>query len=273
MQETYDFERTWLAKFAGCLDEVAGEEIRREVMAGSEDLSSQSSRQTVIAWSKSAMERLDAAVGDEAERRQIMTGCACQYPKVNLQEIKQKYAETRDIDLARQMLQAQFEDFLKNVMRLDDALIEEIVRRGWGSAGVKQGNTIIATKIPKSGFLIEYMQETDPEKKRQYYCHCPRIRDALKTSETLSPTYCYCGAGFYKGIREEILQQAVEVEILETVLQGGEVCKVAIHLPPNLVARSRQQIAAELEGAALPPPDEIIHQVREARDAEYANLR
>jgi len=224
MQETYDFERTWLAKFAGCLDEVAGEEIRREVMAGSEDLSSQSSRQTVIAWSKSAMERLDAAVGDEAERRQIMTGCACQYPKVNLQEIKQKYAETRDIDLARQMLQAQFEDFLKNVMRLDDALIEEIVRRGWGSGG----------------FLIEYMQETDPEKKRQYYCHCPRIRDALKTSETLSPTYCYCGAGFYKGIREEILQQAVEVEILETVLQGGEVCKVAIHLPPNLVARSRQ---------------------------------
>jgi prevent-host-death family protein len=41
----------------------------------------------------------------------------------------------------------------------------------------------------------------------------------------------------------------------------------------SLVAQSRQQIAAELKGAALPPSDEIIHQLREARDAEYANLR
>jgi len=41
----------------------------------------------------------------------------------------------------------------------------------------------------------------------------------------------------------------------------------------NLVAQSRRQIAAELKGAALPPPDEIIHQLREARDAEYADLR
>jgi predicted hydrocarbon binding protein len=54
------------------------------------------------------------------------------------------------------------------------------------------------------------------------------VRDALKTGETLSPTYCYCGAGFYQGIWETILQQPVEVELLESVLEGDEVCKVAI---------------------------------------------
>ena len=116
-------------------------------------------------------------------------------------------------------------------MRLDSELINEIVKRGWGLAGIKEGDTIIATKIPKSGFLVEYMNEKDPEKKRQYYCHCPRIRDALKSSERISPIYCYCGAGFYRGIWEEILQEPVKVGVLETVLKGDDVCKIAIYLP------------------------------------------
>jgi hypothetical protein len=230
MSQQQDFERAWLAKFSGRLDEIAGEEIRKEVMKASKGLSSQSSRQEVINWSKAAMERLDSLV-DEAKRRQIMTGCACQYPKASLQGIREAYAATKDIDLAHQMLQEQFESFLKDSLQLDDELVEDIVNRGWGSAGVKEGNTIVATKIPKSGYFIEYMRETDPQRKRQLYCHCPRIRDVLATSETISPTYCYCGAGFYKGIWEEILQQPVEVEVLESVLQGDEVCRIAIYLP------------------------------------------
>lgn len=129
------------------------------------------------------------------------------------------------------MLKEQFESFLKGTLGLDEKLKEEILKRGWGLAGIKKGNTIIATKIPKSGYLAEYIKETNPEKKRQYYCHCPRMRDALKTSEAISPTYCYCGAGFYKGIWEEILQKPVEVKLLESVLKGDDVCKIAVHLP------------------------------------------
>jgi len=75
------------------------------------------------------------------------------------------------------------------------------------------------------------MKETDPVKKRQLYCHCPRVRDALRSAVDISPTYCYCGAGFYQGIWEGILQQPVRVEVLETVLQGDEVCRVAVYLP------------------------------------------
>jgi hypothetical protein len=232
MSEKQDFERAWLAKFSGCLNRIVGEEIRKEVTKGSEELSSHSSHQEIIDWSKKAMERLDSLV-DEEKRKEIMTGCACQYPKSDLQEIRKKYKVTKDIDLVRQMLQEQFESFLKNSLELSGELIEEIVKRGWGSAGVMKGSTIIATKIPKSGYLIEYMNETDPEIKRQYYCHCPRVRDVLKTSETISPTYCYCGAGFYKSIWEEILQQPVEVEVLETVLMGDDTCKIAIYLPSD----------------------------------------
>lgn len=233
MSEPFDFERAWLSKLSRCLDRVAGEGIRRQVMEGSAELSSNSSPQQVIAWSQGAMQRLDALV-DEEGRREILTGCACEYPKSDLQAARKVFAETADVDRVHRMLQEQFESFLRDTLKLEEDLVEEVVRRGWGSAGVKEGNTIIATKIPKSGYLVAYMRETDPEKKRQYYCHCPRIREALKTGETISPTYCYCGAGFYKGIWEEILQRPVGVEVLESVLQGGDVCKIAIHLPPGL---------------------------------------
>jgi predicted hydrocarbon binding protein len=145
--------------------------------------------------------------------------------------MRKAYEETRDIDLVHTMLQEQFEASLKNSLNLDEELIEEIVGRGWGLAGVKKNNTILATKIPKSGNLVSYMKETDPEKKRQYYCHCARVRDIIKSSETISPTYCYCGAGYYKGIWEEILQEPIEVEVLESVLNGDELCKIAIYLP------------------------------------------
>lgn len=229
MPGEHDFERAWLAKFSRCLDEVVGEDIRKEVLKGSEGLSSHSSPREVIHWSKGAMARLESLVAEE-KCKDIMTGCACEYPKSDLQEIRKRHEATRELDLAHQMLQEQFESFLRNALGLSEELVEEIVKRGWGSAGVKKGDTIIATKIPKSGTLIAYLEETDPEKKRQYYCHCPRVREVLKTSETISPTYCYCGAGFYKGIWEEILQRPVEVEVLESVLQGDEVCKIAIHL-------------------------------------------
>jgi hypothetical protein len=230
MSDTLDFEQAWLGKLSTCLREVSGREIQQKVMAGSEGLSMASSRQEVIQWSQRAMERLESLVDKEAQR-QIMTGCACQYPRTELAAARQTWEATRDLERVHAMLQSEFESFLEQTLELDEALIQEIVARGWGLAGVRHGDTIIATKIPKSGLLVKYMQETDPDLKRQYYCHCPRIRDVMQRKDTLSSTYCYCGAGYYQGIWEEILQQPVKVELLESVLQGDDLCKVAIYLP------------------------------------------
>lgn len=224
-----DFEKYWLTKFSRSLESVVGAEMRDTIMNGSRGLSDGSDRRDIIEWSRKAMARLDEFV-DKNERIEIMTGCACEYPKPELQEIKKTYEETKDIDLAHYMLQEKFVSFLKNELKLDNDIIEEILNRGWGLAGVKQGNKIIATKIPKSGYLLEYMKETDSKKKRALYCHCPRIRDAMKTGTVISPTYCYCGAGFYKSIWEEILQRRVSVEVLETVIKGDDVCKIVVSL-------------------------------------------
>ena len=228
-----NFERMWLSKLSTCLDETAGEGIRREVMRGSEALSSEPSPERIIEWTREAMDRLDALV-DEDTKRQVLTGCACQYPKADLRQIREEYEASGDIEAAHRMLQERFLVFLRDVLGLSEDLVQEVVGRGWGLAGELQGDRIIATKIPKSGFLVEYMNETDPERRRQIYCHCPRVRDAVRLSEPISPTYCYCGAGYYQGIWEEILQAPVRVELLKSVLQGDDVCAVAVHLPQNL---------------------------------------
>ena len=233
MSSEHDFERAWQQKLSKSLERVAGADICAQVMEGGDSLSEDSSPAEVIEWSKGAMERLGLLVG-EAESREIMTSCACQYPRSELSEIRERYHESGDIDLVLLMLREKFESFLRDTMGLEEGLIADIVGRGWGLAGVRQGNVIVATKIPKSGHLLQYFEETDPERKRQHYCHCPRVREILKTSETLPPAYCYCGAGFYKGIWEEILQRPIEVEVLETVLAGGDVCKIAVHLPSDV---------------------------------------
>ena len=230
MAEQFDFERHWLTKLAASLEEHVGEAACQEIMAGSDALSDQSDRQKVISWSQQAIDRLEALV-DEHTRQQIMLGCACQYGKADLQQAKEYYQTTADLDGAHRMLQDQFELFLRQGLKVDETIIAEVVARGWGLAGIRQGSTIVATKIPKSGYLVQYMQADDPEQRRQFYCHCPRIRDALKTRVDISPTYCYCGGGFYKGIWQEILGEPVQVELLSSVLAGDDTCSVAIRLP------------------------------------------
>ncbi len=224
-----DFEKTWLGKFAACIERTTSAEVRKEVMAGSEVLSDSTERMKVADWSRRAMERLDELV-DGGKRIEIMTACSCQYPKADLQDIRVRYRETGDIDLVLEMLQVKFVSFLRNGLNLSADMITNIVERGWGLAGRRDGSKIVATKIPKSAHILEYLEEKDAVKKRAIYCHCPRIRDSLRGGVKISSTYCYCGAGYYKGIWEEILQRPVRVELLESVLKGDDACRIVIHL-------------------------------------------
>ena len=59
------------------------------------------------------------------------------------------------------------------------------------------------------------------------YCHCEQARARVGD---ISVTHCYCGAGWYKNIMEGILGRKVSVEVVESILQGGKACVIAIHL-------------------------------------------
>ncbi len=96
--------------------------------------------------------------------------------------------------------------------------------------GVREGNLIYETKIPYNAKA--YLAETDPEKKRYHYCHCPWAKESIrKGTLTVSPTFCQCSAGFTKRPFEVIFGQSLHVDVIESVLQGDDVCRFAIHLP------------------------------------------
>ena len=230
MTAAFDFERAWLDKLHRAASTHADQETADSILAGSEDHSKDASPEEIISWSQEAMRRLESLVSDESTRIQIMTDCACQYPKANLAPVAQAYRETGNVDVAIAMLQQMFEDFLRQILGADEPIVKEIRELGWGSAGSRVGDTIQATKIPKSGHLLQYLQEKDPESRRSLYCHCPRVRDALELGQTVPRVYCYCGAGFYRGIWETILGRQVDVSLLSSVLAGDDVCTVAIRL-------------------------------------------
>ena len=225
-----DFETQWQIKLAQAVEDLEGVEVRNRVLAGGENLQDPSSSQEKLLWTCQALEIL-AETADEKTRQEILTRCHCQYPVEDLGDVKALYQKTGDLDQVLDALQSKFEAFLRSTLQLEEELVEKIVSLGWGLAGVREGNTIIATKIPKSGYLREYFQADDPLEKRRLYCHCPRVRDRIGSDPALPQEYCYCGAGFYRGIWEEILAKPVQVQVLENVMTGGEVCKIAVHIP------------------------------------------
>lgn len=223
-----DFERAWLDKLAASLERVAGAGLRQAVLAGSEELSDSTRRREVITWSQRAMALLDERLSEE-DRTRVMTGCACQYPPSQLRTARQVFVKTGNIDRVMAVLQDEFLSFLRDGLGLEPEIIAAIVENKWGLAGYRdEQGRIIVTKIPKSGEIRAYFAEPDPVKKRAVYCHCPRIRDALRTGTSISATYCYCGAGYYQGIWEEILQRPVKLALLASVLRGDDVCRFAI---------------------------------------------
>ncbi|MGD8603876.1 MAG: DUF6144 family protein [Anaerolineales bacterium] len=223
------FEKAWQEKFESAIAAHAGREIRDTVMSVCPTGDSVDSPEAIILWTAEAIERLDQAV-DERQAQAILLDCGCQYPAEAIEPIAADFQAHGDIDRALEKLQELFLRFLREDLQLTEEQIDMIVERGWGLAGRRDGDTVIATKIPKSEYLSAYLGEVDPQKRRQYYCHCPRIRDASAMGIFLSATYCYCGGGFYRGIWERILGRDVQIEMLQSVLRGDEVCQFRVNL-------------------------------------------
>jgi len=231
LSESFDFDKYWIGKLATNISEEVGDTILDEILEGSENISQNSRRDDVFKWSDKAMKKLESLTND-IETKKILLNCACHQSQEALQVYRDLYIKTDNIDLVIQKMHEDFELFIKEGLKLEDKYVQTVIDRRMGFAGIRDDNKIIATKIPKSAFIKEWFEETNPTKKRALFCHCPRIRDALVDKEKILPrSYCYCGGGYYQNVWETILQKPVGIEILETVMHGDEVCKFAIILP------------------------------------------
>lgn len=222
------FERVWLKKLAAALEGNAGPELANEILQGSEDFSEFTSSSEVISWTAGAVEKLNSLLPPDMVN-EIVTACACHYPLDKLIPIRDAFRLNGDFSRAISMLNKQFSGMLMDSLGFDVSTVEKLLENGMGPGGILEENRIVATKIPKSRNLREWLAASDPDVRRKLYCHCPRIREAVEHGISIPVEYCLCGAGFYRNIWEVVTELPVRVEMLKSVMDGDSVCSIAIY--------------------------------------------
>lgn len=135
--------------------------------------------------------------------------------------------------------------FLKQLMDRMDEMLEEGVRRRVmeecgrqciGRSTLKRARKVAAEAGDLDDLLARFNQahlgghlrrEGDVIHGSYTRCYCGSVS---KTSELISPTYCHCSCGWYKQLFEAALERPVEVELVESIVQGAEACRFVIRL-------------------------------------------
>jgi hypothetical protein len=102
--------------------------------------------------------------------------------------------------------------------------------------GRREGAIVYEVKIPF--MTADFLAETDPVRRRYLYCHCPWARETIKGGGVHpAETFCNCSGGFHKKPFEAAFGKPIKVDVLESVLLGGDRCRFAIHLPAEAIPR------------------------------------
>jgi hypothetical protein len=183
------------------------------------------------------MENLEAKLNLEDCREVLLSGPHAAPKKEYLSE-KKDFLKSESIDDFLRKRHREYINELDQLMKneklyftqeIDEDVIDYVRNTQTCQNGVRQGNIIYVTKIPY--MAKKYFREKDPKLKRYYYCHCPWVREAIKSDIKISSNFCYCSAGYEKRPWDIIFNQPVKADVLETVLKGDLVCKFAIHIP------------------------------------------
>ena len=201
----------WERLFGEGAEEVLGVDARRKLMQGVESIGPDSSSDDYIAWIQGAIARLDALTDDSEKKCQVVSHCAHVFPQERIDNLRLIYER------------GVFDDILRD-MYSDDFWYEKPVRRG---------NVIYMQKNPYNP--EGYASAATPAERRKAYCHCPFVHPYLdEIPAKLSPTFCFCGAGWYRRLWEGILGKPVKIEHVETLLRGNDQCTLTITLPIEL---------------------------------------
>jgi hypothetical protein len=219
-------QKQWIEKLEKSLEENCGEVVKNLVMEGA-PADPDADQERFTDFTLKVIHKMDTILPQDI-KKQILSDCACRYPTEKLAHIKEDYINYRNSARAHQLLEEVFKEDLES-MDIPQIYKDEIIKNGWGLAGKKVHDIITVTKIPDE--VEKYFTATDINEKRVAYCHCPRIKKLISDNEQgVSPTYCNCRAGFYKGIWEDITGKDIKVEVLDTILNGSLTCSFSISL-------------------------------------------
>ena len=199
----------WDERLERSLERVMSEEVKNEIMRDREKFFTiESSYDDRIQWLRDMLNRLDK-VANEDQKYNIISCCAHEFSKKRIDYMKNIYKKTKDIDEVIKEMQKDY---------------------AWYENPVRKGDLIYLSKIPVNPDGYEKAQNIEEKKKN--YCHCRFINDNL--DKGISPTFCYCGTGWYRQLWEGILGKPIKIKILKSLLKGDETCEVAIQLPQEL---------------------------------------
>jgi hypothetical protein len=222
------------------LGSVVGEDLRDGVFEGLPLPPLGLSRYEKAYYTAQIMNRMEDIFG-VSTTRDLLQDCLRDLPDEYYPEERADFYEVCDGDMDRYLIYRgeKFVDLLRCYQERDelffgqeitDDVIAFVANDPEIGGGVRQGNLVYETKIPYN--TKAYLEETDPQKKRYHFCHCPWAKESIrKKTLTVSPTFCQCSAGFVKKPFEVIFGQSLRAEVLESVLQGDDVCRFAIYLP------------------------------------------
>lgn len=184
------------------------------------------------------IDRLVEKVGDK-QTRVMLSACLRDLPEEHFVDEREKFFKSPNIDvyltnkhqaLMKLLRKCQQDGELFYAQEITDEVLKYVDERPETECGVREGNILYITKIPYN--TKQYLAETDPILKRYYACHCPWAREAIRNGNIhLNPIFCNCSGGFSKKSWEVIFGQALQVEVLESVLKGDFRCRFAVHLP------------------------------------------
>ncbi|MHA1924837.1 MAG: GyrI-like domain-containing protein [Candidatus Thorarchaeota archaeon] len=198
----------WESRFRARVKEVLGEEKGAEVLQGAEKITPFSPASERSDWVIAAIERLDD-LADENQKCAVISKCAHDRPLEDIQRFKEIFQDSQNID---KVLEVYGEDL------------------PWLEKPYRDGTILYTSKPPANREAYDKAVTRDEIIKAA--CFCPIVQAAL---EKMPRTFCYCGAGWAEQLWSEVVGQSVKVEIIETVVDGGRMCKFAVHLPKSAI--------------------------------------
>jgi hypothetical protein len=177
------------------IEVLAGKQITKRVMEGSENITEKTDKRKTAEWVKNTIEKLDALVSEDARVR-IMENCGYNCANVNKKVIQRAKARR------------------SKFRSLDEFLAAEQKKPMSGTRLVREGNTLTQFYTPRA-FT------------RPMRCYCSLFR-GLPDNETVSSTYCNCSKGFVKKFWEGVLEKPVTVDLVQSAISGASECRFVI---------------------------------------------
>jgi hypothetical protein len=220
------------------LGELTGDEKRKEVFDGFKQPPLGSAPDTYPECTKVLLDRLSASLTSE-DVKKTLAGNHHRIPVEGFAEMVKRWGSSKTMDEflegEHRRLVAELEDAMRSGrLWYEQVITPDVVEYVRGDQtiqnGVLMGDVVLKSKIPFAP--DKWLKEKDSKMRRYYACHCQLARDAI-LNDTAKPlaTFCYCSAGYEKLPLEVVLGVSLEVEVLESVLAGGERCRFAIKIP------------------------------------------